>query len=497
MVRANEEKVAVIDLASSEQSSSEMVTVFKSSNENIRIVLQTVPSLTPEQKVVIPQQVSVKEDKLIPRYALPTLVNPCLEVAVFSRNEEMLYKFDTFENLCKFQTALMGYDVPHDQQSIRCQFNKDATSLSGPEGDPTVGRIQLWQEPIVLPASFASADRERLTSAPPAPASETGLSRHDSVSPSLAPTSNIDATIGGWEADRIKLPSLVIFTLLADSKKGSKFAVIFVNLEPGIYVDPSLCRCHNNYDGCANLVLKSETKKTFPVRVLYSDVNLNGTLNPNTFDIFPLRLPHGPEFGKIPSKSTEFLLLNFKHEGLAGKRRFHEELTYRFMVRDKQIKDQREFEDSVRLRQDQPQKRRVGALSSQVATGNKPMSFRSFPTPTELSRRDSEVGGSVSSASTYPRTNSTGDEYGPNSRFGTMGLGNEDAGSLRTDTTMRASGPSSSPTGKAGAMHNRLSDPNRRVEFDPFTFGEDHKMPQSEFHMSKRGIEGKKPFWRR
>lgn len=198
MVRANEVKVAMIGLASSEQSISETVTVFKSSDENVRIVLQLTPSSAPEQKVVIPQHVSVKEDKLIPRYALPTLVDPCLEVAVFSRNEEMLYKFSTFENLCRFQTALMGYDVSHDQQSIRCQFNKDATSLGGPEGEPTVGRIQLWQEPIVLPNGVASnGDQDRLTPTVPATASDVAHSRHDSMTPSLAPTSTIVATADG------------------------------------------------------------------------------------------------------------------------------------------------------------------------------------------------------------------------------------------------------------------------------------------------------------
>lgn len=157
---------------------------------------------------------------------------------------------------------------------------------------------------------------------------------------------------------------MVVFTLLSDSRKGSKFAVIHIELGPGIFVDASLCKCHNNYDGCANLVLKSETKKTFPVRVLYSDVNPNGTLNPNTFDIFPLRLPHGRAFEKITTKHTEYLLLNFKHEGLAGKRRFHKELSYRFMVRDQQIKDQRDFEKMIMIRQNQPQKRHVSISSS-------------------------------------------------------------------------------------------------------------------------------------
>lgn len=69
--RPDEREVAQIELDCGEdQSTSNTVTVFKSTDADFRIV-QVLRQ--PNERVIIPQQVNSSEHKLIPRYALPTL----------------------------------------------------------------------------------------------------------------------------------------------------------------------------------------------------------------------------------------------------------------------------------------------------------------------------------------------------------------------------------------------------------------------------------------
>ena len=355
VVRANEEQIVCIELASDGLPDPDSVTIFKSSDERFRIVLKTTLG---GEKLVIPQPVYTSEDKLIPRYALPTLINPSLEIAIFSRNEETLYKFDSFKDLYSFQAALTGYDVSHDQSDIRWQFSDDVCHLDGS------GRIQLWQEPIV----FASVPEDNGPSHESILYTQHSLyaasqSRRDSLIPSIAPTNTINWTTGGWEGDSIKLPVITIFTQLADKRKRSRFAVISIELEPGIEIDPTECGCCRGYNKCSTLVLVNRKKRDFTVRTCYSDIDSTGQPNPNTFDLLPLRMPRHPTFHNINVSRTQYLVLKFNT--LPEKQLFHDELSLRFKVRDKQIKDQRDFVNTIRHRQNRPQRRQTSASYSQ------------------------------------------------------------------------------------------------------------------------------------
>ena len=328
MIRANEEEVMRMTLASNELRSSDTVTIFKSSEEHFRIILETTLASRPDEKILIPQPIYTREDKLIPRYALPMIDEPEFEIAIFSRNEETLYRFSTSEELFRFQTALTGYDVSHDQQAIRCQFSDDVSYLD------CKGRVQLWQEPIVL----GSPNEARRPSNAPSSFSDGAQSRFDSLAATAVTSNTIRWTAGGWEAESIKLPAIVIFTELVDTKNRKQFAILFMELGTGIRVDPKECSCCRAYDTCSKLVLTSGKKTGMVVRALFSDVESTGH---SGFDLFPFRTPRHPGFSKVKTLQTDYLVLKFGC--LEDKRRFDKELDYRLRVRDKQTQNQHDF----------------------------------------------------------------------------------------------------------------------------------------------------------
>jgi hypothetical protein len=79
-------------------------------------------------------------------------------------------------------------------------------------------------------------------------------------------------------------------------------------------------------------------KKGMIVRALFSDVEHTGH---SGFDLFPFRTPRHPDFHKLKTLRTEYLVLKFGR--LEEKRRFDKELDYRFRVRDKQTQNQHDF----------------------------------------------------------------------------------------------------------------------------------------------------------
>lgn len=72
MARGNENKLASIKLAS-DTTTEESLTILKSSDAHVRLVHESTPN-APNGKIVVTQHnMVVREDKLIPRYAFPTL----------------------------------------------------------------------------------------------------------------------------------------------------------------------------------------------------------------------------------------------------------------------------------------------------------------------------------------------------------------------------------------------------------------------------------------
>ena len=341
-VRANEQELVRIKLAPEEGQEPDHVTIFRQSHEHFRLVLETRSAES--EKVIIPQFIYTRQASLIPRYALPSLKDPSLEIASFSQTfgEEVLYKFGSEIDLWKFQTALTGYDVSHDQYGIQCQFSDDIAFLN------CRGRIQLWQDPIVFQASAHLGPPAEPALRSPSSTSNASRSRQHSFVPSTAPTNTVRWTGNGWEADTIKIPAMTIFTQLADGR----FAIIFLELVNGIQISPAECSCHDDYDSCSKLVLMRIDKSRFLVRFSHPPLDLQGRPNPNTFDILPFRLPRQPSFRLLPAKQTKWLVLKFGN--LAAKKEFHRKLNWRFMVRDRQIQDQIDFREETRKRQDRP-----------------------------------------------------------------------------------------------------------------------------------------------
>ncbi|KAK7890568.1 hypothetical protein LTR67_007776 [Exophiala xenobiotica] len=267
--RANEQELLRLQLGSNKAQSSESLTVFRQSADNFRIVLETTTS--DGRNVIVHQKINTGEDRLIPRYALPTMRRPCFELAVFWRNEETLYRFKSLDDAFAFQTALTGYNVSHDQSNITCQFHKDAAALD------CRARVQLWQEPITLPALPDS-----MSAGSPVGSSSTHSphSRQSSFVESIGPSTTISRVGDGWEADNIKSSAVVMFTQLVDKRKRQRFAIMYVELTASIHIDPRRCNCHHDYDNCLYLCLSRSDDKLFPVRVLRTDPDLQGTPDP-------------------------------------------------------------------------------------------------------------------------------------------------------------------------------------------------------------------------
>ena len=340
LARANEQELLRLLLDSTNPQSSESLTVFRQSTNNFRIVLET--TMPDGRNVIVPQTVYTGEDRLIPRYALPTMKRPCFELAVFWRNEETLYRFKSTDDVFAFQTALTGYDVSHDQSNIACQFHKDAAM-------DCEARIQIWQEPITLPAlpdsiSAGSPVGSSSTHSPHSPQS--------SFVESIGPSTTISRVGDGWEADNIKSSAVVMFTQLADKRKRQTFVIMYVELDTNIRIDPKRCNCHRDYDNCLSLCLSRSDDKVFPVRVLRTGPDRQGTPDPNTFDLLPFRLSRGAQSPKLVVKQTTYVLLQFR--ALAEKREFHQELLLRFKVRSKQLEHQKEMMKGFRHRENRP-----------------------------------------------------------------------------------------------------------------------------------------------
>lgn len=347
--RANEQQLLRVELFSGDPLTTAFVTVFKSSETHMRVVQEICSS---DQKTIIPQQIDTSLDKIIPRYALPTLETSSWEMAIFSRNEESLFRFKCLSDLHQFQAAFTGYNVAfdHEVSNVRCQFSDSAKSLD------CTGRIQLFQEPIVPVSAIDTSE------SPPAGSqgssgsfAERSRSRTGSLISTAALTTSVTRIASGWESRATKLSALAVFTQLCDERtKITRFAIILTELTAGLYIEPTQCSCYQAYNECSKLVLAKRDKSNILARVWYSDAEVDGRPNPNSFDLFPLRIPRFSSDRAIPLKRTEYIVLKFK--SLAEKRRCHEELELRFRIRDRQMRDQRETFEEFRRRGDRPER---------------------------------------------------------------------------------------------------------------------------------------------
>ncbi|KAK5715756.1 hypothetical protein LTR17_016666 [Elasticomyces elasticus] len=343
--RPNEQQVAHVQLTFKSSHHGASVLILRKSNERFRLVRETIVSL-PDQKIIVPLHIDASEDKMIPRYTLPTLKSTCLEISIFSRSEENLFKFPSLPDLHKFQTAFTGYKVAfdHAKTNIRCQFMDEAKGLG------CLARIQIWQDPLVLPSGVDNSDVISASSS--TCASQRSRSRQGSLVLSIPQTTNVTRTADGVQVELPKLSAIVMFTQLSIKKK-TRFTLIFMELQEGVDIFPQECDCHVDYNKCPKLIL-GRPKSKLTLRLSQSDADASGRPDPNTFDVFPFRLPRGSDFGKLPVRTTEYAVLQF--DTLKEKRDFHDELIWRFKIRDKQLKDRRNLRDTIMHQHNHPER---------------------------------------------------------------------------------------------------------------------------------------------
>ena len=359
--RPDEEELVRLPLASDGTYARDSVVIFRRSYTHFRIVRVTK---LPRREIVKEKDLLTADDALIPRYALPSIVGrPVLEIATFSRGEEILYRFDSEKELYAFQKAFTGYEVSWDQSKIQCQFSNQWLDCSG--------RIQILQDPIpsrnidtTSPTSSGSSDQS------PPELMRRGT-RQSSIVESLAPTT-VSFVDGGLEAEDVRLPAVCIFTKLLDKEKKKRFAISYFELDPGIVLMPDKCDCHRPKNTCRRLVLQRRDGKKFRVRVVLSRLDARGNPDPNSFDLLPFSLPRHPKFSQVIVRETSYALLQF--DTLQEKKTFEEELNLRFKLRDRQITDLNATMRRIKHRQDRPERQ------NSVATATMDISLQRRPT---------------------------------------------------------------------------------------------------------------------
>ncbi|RMY03790.1 hypothetical protein D0866_15440, partial [Hortaea werneckii] len=345
-----------------------------------RLVHETQQS---DQRIIVPQQIDTCTDRLIPRYALPSVTAPQPEIAIWSRNEEFLYQFKSTNELYEFQTAFTGYQIPYDhgRPNIRCQFSDEVSFLD------CEGRIQLWQDPIAMPTSKGGEHGPESTFATSTTSGSGGRhSQQGSLISTAAPTTTVIFAQDGWEASRPKMAAVVIFTETKE-KDASRFMTIFLELEDHVRILPRECSCHENYNKCSKLVLGRIDKRKMAITTASSETDGQGQPNPNTFDIFPFRLPRGERANELSLKRTEYLVLKFKT--LQEKQQFHQELDVRFKIRDKQVQEQRDFFSDFQRRGNRPQRLHSNNTQRPARASTSPNSVAFSVSPPRVSLLDS------------------------------------------------------------------------------------------------------------
>lgn len=338
--RANEEELVRLPLVSDNSRAKETVIVFRRSDSDFRVVREIVKG----NQQILKQDFLTAQDALVPRYALPSVERPLLEIATFSRGEENLYLFSSIKDLYAFQQALTGYEVSWDQGKIRCEFKQSWLDCEG--------RIQILQDPISFRSASPSSTAATSGSGQSFPGLARQPTRRSSIVNSLAPTT-VNFVDGGLEAERVKLPAICVFTTLRDSENMKRFAIVYFELDPSIVLMPERCDCHRPGNSCRRLSLEKRTQKKFPVRILFSE-RAGGEPDPNTFDLQPFRLPRHPKFRQLVVKETDYVLLKF--DSVEKKITFERELKGRFIVRSKQIRDIEETRRRMLHHQDRPRR---------------------------------------------------------------------------------------------------------------------------------------------
>lgn len=346
MIHADEEEVARIPIAPTGAGDEGTLVVFKRSEGQFRTVSETVLASRPTEKVVIPQLVHTREDGLIPRYALPTLESPPLELCLFSRGMEQMYNFTSLHELYNLQAALTGFEVSHYQSVFGCQ-------IEGFKELDCSGRVQLWQKPVA-PADTKeqrNGDNRPPTTKSSSARSASGYSRTESILSSLTYASSVHRVSGGLESAVVKSAALVIFAELRRQASERQLAIIFVELGPGVEIDQT----HKNKEG-KSLAIKMKKDK-LKVQYRYCESN-NGKPNTNTFDIFPFCTAN--TCNPVQTRLARHLLLDF--DTPRDMELFCEELKIRFLVRDKQLKDREDIR--VGVQDDSRQRDRNGGPSA-------------------------------------------------------------------------------------------------------------------------------------
>lgn len=343
MPRADETEIIRLDLASEDAGSQDKVTVLQRSSSHFRIVVESVAD---DHREFIDKTYVATEDKLIPRYALPELTIECFEIAIFSRGEELLYRFNNMKDVFLFQSALVGYEISHHVRGIRCGFSE--TYING------TGDIQIWQDPIDSKPSQSSPTMPPLTlTNSNSTRGSRSNTRQSSIAASIGATT-VSRVADGYQAKPIAYPAITVFTRLPDRHGRSRLALIYLKLDKdiGLFLDQCGCKNQDTYNECPILSIERPKRAKFPVYVLYSDLERSGQSNPNTWDLSLFRIPEHPRFKQLQRVETTYLLLQFP--SLAKKRRFHDELNDRFLLRQAQILEQAGFLKQMRYRQDRP-----------------------------------------------------------------------------------------------------------------------------------------------
>jgi hypothetical protein len=172
-----------------------------------------------------------------------------------------------------------------------------------------------------------------------------------------------------------------------DTKKRKRYAVLFIEIAMTLQVRPK------------QMLMLSWIRQLFEARACQHEqeghhdsrsILSGGHIWTVRVRPLPFRMPRHPDYLKLPTWKTDYLLLEFAN--LEERKLFHEELELRFRVRDAQLSHQNDFGNRIRDMENQRrcQKRHLSVSTAQAhgRSMSDPSSTISLPPKLEILETD-------------------------------------------------------------------------------------------------------------
>lgn len=363
--RPLEDRIFEVALSSPIAGRKSILTIFRSSDVDFRLVIAT--SWTDEQNQLLVERESfllnMTTTRFIPAYAVPNAgpKSPTVNNILLYQTQDD-HPFWQYlkcpDDVFLFQQALIGYHVCHEMVDVRWCFN-------GSEKPEKSGKckLQFWQVKRLLPKVAHTGETESFrrslhpvrstissitspmspaesslrhqmgpaspTVSPTSPRSTpefSNQSTHHSTATRLSSSSSITSRVTGSRGDGTAIvppdpPVLILYTMheerytIQHLERTLKSRPSFLSVHAyhyavhTIHVDPQQCKCRRSPKSCRRVVLQANEKTINVRRLSAREKNEQGL---HSWDIAPFRLPRHPKYRNLEVvPKVKYICLDF------------------------------------------------------------------------------------------------------------------------------------------------------------------------------------------